>query len=219
MDVQQVLASNHPEAMLERAMPFLELMMEYHCALMEMETKLKILNAEFSLRHNRNPFESIKTRVKNPRSILEKLQRRNLPITIESMEENIFDIAGVRVICSFPDDIYAIAKLLTGQDDVVLVQEKDYIKNPKSNGYRSLHLILEVPIFLKDAKVMKKVEVQFRTIAMDFWASVEHKLKYKKDIDDAPQIIEELRQCADVISGMDFRMQEIRDRIGTDKKE
>ena len=129
------------------------------------------------------------------------------------MEENLFDIAGIRVICSFQDDIYAIAKMLVNQDDIILLKEKDYIKNPKPNGYRSLHLILDIPIFLAEQKKHMKVEVQFRTIAMDFWASLEHKLKYKKNIENPACVSDELRECAEVISEMDKRMQNIRDSI------
>ncbi len=187
--------------------------MECKCALMEVETKLNVLNAEFALKYNRNPFESIKSRIKSPMSIVEKLKRKGYPLTVESMERNLFDIAGIRVICSFVDDIYAIAALLVQQDDITLLEAKDYIKSPKENGYRSLHLILEVPVFLAEKKKPMKVEVQFRTIAMDFWASLEHKLKYKKDISDAKEIFEELQECADIISNMDLRMQEIRNRI------
>ena len=201
------------EELLKTARPFMEMMKEYECALMEVETKLRVLNEEFSLAHNRNPFESIKTRLKSPDSILGKLQRKGLDITIENMENELFDIAGIRVICSFPEDIYTLAELLTRQDDIILVEKKDYIANPKPNGYRSLHLILDIPIFLSTGKKHMKVEVQFRTIAMDFWASLEHKLKYKKDIPNAEYIAEELKKCADVISEMDLRMQDIRSMI------
>lgn len=203
---------------LEQMHPFLELMMEYSCALMEVETKLNALNAEFKLRHSRNPFEAIKSRIKTPASIMEKLERRGHALTVESIEENLFDIAGIRVICSFQDDIYATARLLENQDDIRVLERKDYIKNPKPNGYRSLHLIVEVPIFLSEGKKYRKVEVQFRTIAMDFWASLEHKLKYKKDLDDQTAISEELKQCADGIAALDLRMQDIRDRIGENKE-
>ncbi len=198
---------------LKEARPFNRLMTEYSSAIMEVETKLKVLNAEFSQEYNRNPFESIKTRLKSPESISEKLERRGYPFTVESIQENLTDVAGVRVICSFPDDIYRLADLLTGQDDIILMRRKDYIKNPKTNGYRSLHLILSVPIFLSNEKKYMNVEVQFRTIAMDFWASLEHKLKYKRDINDAGEIVEQLRVCADSIEVLDYQMQEIRNKI------
>ncbi|NCC16478.1 MAG: GTP pyrophosphokinase family protein [Clostridia bacterium] len=213
LDYEEKMMPGHSEIILKEAKPFMELMMECRCALMEVETKLNVLNEEFALKYNRNPFESIKSRIKKPMSIVEKLKRKGFPLTVESMEENLFDIAGIRVICSFVDDIYAIAALLVQQDDISLLEAKDYIKNPKGNGYRSLHLLLEVPVFLAEEKKLMKVEVQFRTIAMDFWASLEHKLKYKKNISDAEVIFEELKECADIISNMDLRMQDIRNRI------
>lgn len=208
-----IFEMEHPEIILRQAYPFMELMMEYQCALMEVETKLNVLNEEFASKYKRNPFESIKSRIKEPLSIINKMKRKNLELSVESMEQNLFDIAGIRVICSFCDDIYTIAELLTRQDDIILVETKDYIKNPKPNGYRSLHLILDIPIFLSSGKKHMKVEVQFRTIAMDFWASLEHKLKYKKDIDHSEEIAAELKECADVIASMDCRMQEIRNKI------
>lgn len=192
---------------------FNRLMLEYRSVMMEVETRLKVLNAEFSQEYNRNPFESIKSRLKSPESIYEKLERRGFPVTVESIRENLTDVAGLRVICSFPDDIYRLARLLIQQDDIILVSKKDYIKNPKINGYRSLHLILSVPIFLPDGKKYMNVEVQFRTIAMDFWASVEHKLKYKKNVADTGEIEEQLKRCADSIEALDYQMQEIRDKI------
>ncbi|TGY91079.1 response regulator [Petralouisia muris] len=201
------------EEQLRKAKPFSKLMMEYRAAIMEVETKLKVLNEEFSQEYNRNPFESIKSRLKSPSSIFEKLARKGFPVTVESIRENLNDVAGVRVICSFPDDIYRLAQLFTSQDDIYLVREKDYIKAPKPNGYRSLHLILNVPIFLSDKKEYMKVELQFRTIAMDFWASLEHKLKYKKDVDDTDEIVGRLKACADSIEALDYQMQEIRNQI------
>lgn len=203
---------------LEKMHSFLELMMQYKCALMEVETKLNVLNAEFMLRYSRNPFETIKSRIKSPASIIEKLERRGFALTVENIEENLFDIAGIRVICSFVDDIYATAKLLETQDDIRVLEKKDYIMNPKPNGYRSLHLIVEIPIFLSEEKKYRKVEVQFRTIAMDFWASLEHKLKYKKNLDHQAEISAELKECADSIAALDLRMQDIRDRIGEGKE-
>ncbi len=198
---------------LREAHPFNKLMMEYSSAIVEVETKLKVLNAEFSQEYNRNPFESIKSRLKSPESIYEKLERKGFPVTVESIRENLTDVAGLRVICSFPDDIYRLAELFIQQDDIILLRRKDYIKNPKSNGYRSLHLILNVPIFLSSGKKYMKVEVQFRTIAMDFWASLEHKLKYKKDVDNTDEIVEQLRICAESIEALDYQMQEIRNKI------
>lgn len=192
---------------------FNHLMMQYSSAIMVVEAKLKVLYAEFSQEYNRNPFESIKSRLKSPESIYEKLERKGFPITVESIEENLTDVAGVRVICSFPDDIYRLAELVVRPDDIILVQKKDYIKNPKPNGYRSLHLILDVPIFLSREKKYIKVEMQFRTIAMDFWASLEHKLRYKKDVEKTEEIERQLKVCADAIDVLDYQMLQIRNKI------
>lgn len=193
--------------------PFNRLMMEYRSAIMEVETRLKVLNEEFSQVYNRNPFESIKSRLKTPTSIYEKMALKGYPVTVESIREHLADVAGLRVICSFPDDIYRLAELLTRQDDFILLCKKDYIRNPKENGYRSLHLILDVPIFLSNEKKYVKTEVQFRTIAMDFWASLEHKLKYKKDVDNTEEIEGQLKACADSIEILDYQMQDIRNKI------
>ena len=179
---------------------FRQMMMMYSCAIKEIKTKLQVLNDELSIKRQRNPIEFIKTRVKQPDSIASKLRRKGYPVTVQSVFENLSDVAGVRVICAFIDDIYKVADMLTAQDDIELIKRKDYIKNPKMNGYRSLHLIIEVPVFFSDHKEQIRVEVQIRTIAMDFWASLEHQLKYKKDIDDAESIMYELRACADVIN-------------------
>lgn len=195
--------------------PFRRLMSFYRCAMMEIETKFKVLNEEMSLENERNPIESIKTRIKSTDSLVRKMNKKQIPLSIEELEKNIFDVAGVRVICSFPEDIYYLEECLLKQDDIRLVERKDYIKNPKPSGYRSLHLIVEVPIFLQNEKRPMKVEVQLRTIAMDFWASLEHKLRYKKNID--PTILEELQdellQCAEESAKLDARMQRIREKI------
>ena len=198
---------------LKQAKPFNKLMMQYRSAIMEVETKLKVLNDEFTLTYNRNPFESVKSRLKTPESIYDKLRRKGYPITVKNIEKYLSDVAGVRVICSFPDDIYRLAELFARQDDIILLKEKDYIKNPKENGYRSLHLILNIPMFLSKGKKYMKVEVQFRTIAMDFWASLEHKLKYKQNLENADEIVTQLKACADSIEVLDYQMQEIRDKI------
>ena len=203
--------------MLETGKRYMEMMNKYRCAIMEVETKLKVLNTEFSLQYDRNPFESIKSRLKSPVSIMEMLRRKGLPINEEvleqQIEENLFDVAGLRVICAFQEDIYALSDLLVHQDDIQLLRTKDYIKNPKPNGYRSLHQILEIPVFLKEGKTFAKVEVQFRTIAMDFWASVDHKLRYKKNVTNEEEIMEKLRICADSITAIDEEMQKIRNMI------
>lgn len=198
---------------LRESEPFNRLMMEYRSAIMEVETRLKVLNEEFSQVYNRNPFESIKSRLKTPTSIYEKMALKGYPVTVESIREHLTDVAGLRVICSFPDDIYRLADLLIKQDDFILLRKKDYIRHPKDNGYRSLHLILDVPIFLSNEKKYVKAEVQFRTIAMDFWASLEHKLKYKKDVEDTEEIVGQLRACADSIEILDYQMQDIRNKI------
>ena len=213
---------NRPEYTLSRehliqfetmAVQFRDLMMEYECAMLEVQTKLEVLNKELSLLHCRNPFESIKSRLKSPESIFGKLDRNGLAYSVENIERCLNDIAGIRVICSFTEDIYMLVDCLVAQDDIILVKKKDYIANPKPNGYRSLHVILDIPIFLTNEKKHMRVEVQFRTIAMDFWASLEHKLKYKKNIKNAESISEELRYCSDIISQLDRRMEQIRKRI------
>ncbi len=193
----------------EYAHRFEELMMIYQCAIREVTTKLEVLSQEMSVRYKRNPIETIKYRIKKPQSIAEKLLRNNLPITLEAVSDNLNDVAGVRVICSFIDDIYAVANMLTKQDDINLIAVKDYIKKPKANGYRSYHLIIEIPVFFSDKKQPVRVEVQIRTIAMDFWASLEHHVKYKKDVKDSEEIANQLKNCADVIAQTDERMQEI----------
>ena len=195
---------------------FVRLMTYYRCAIMEIQTKLNVLNAEFSLQYDRNPFESIESRLKKPESIVEKMLRRGIPLTVEDMELEMTDIAGIRVICSFQEDLYSLAALLVEQDDVLLISRKDYIKNPKPNGYRSLHLLIDIPIFLSQGKRHMRVEVQFRTIAMDFWASVDHKLKYKKTIRDSERVVGKLKICADTLAKMDEEMEEIRRTIDAD---
>ena len=194
------------------------LMSCYRCAILEVETKFRVLNEQFSLQHERNPIESIKSRLKSMESIQEKLQRKGYPLNVESMQENLKDVAGIRVICSFIDDIYMLADCLVHQDDITLLEEKDYIKRPKENGYRSLHLIVEIPIFLQQEKKSMKVEVQLRTIAMEFWANLEHRLRYKKNLEPevAQKTSRELQECAQVSAMLDEKMQSIRDIIEGD---
>ena len=196
----------------EDNLTFNKLMAYYKCALMEIETKFNVLNEEYSLQYDRNPISSIKTRLKSPVSIKEKLARHDYPMTTKSIEENLNDVAGIRVICSFPEDVYALANALLRQDDIVLVKKKDYIKNPKENGYRSLHLIVAVPIFLSCEKRIMHVEIQLRTIAMDFWASLEHQLRYKKDTEFTKDMMKELYECAKASADLDMRMDELRKR-------
>lgn len=190
-------------------MRYKELMAYYRCAMMEVETKFRVLSENFSLEDDRNPIEAIKTRMKSPESISNKLQSRSLPLTIESIEENLNDVAGVRVICGFPGDIYRLAEAFLSQDDVTLIEKKDYIDNPKRNGYRSLHLIVSVPIYLHDEKRHMRVEVQFRTIAMDWWASLEHQIRYKKDVSVTNEHAKELRDCAEQAALLDYRMEQL----------
>ena len=192
---------------------FKMLMTYYECAILEVKTKLDVLNKEFSANTMRNPIASIKTRIKSPDSIYEKLDRKNLDKTLESVQNNLDDVAGIRIICSFLDDIYSIADMLTSQDDVKELTRKDYIKNPKKNGYRSLHLVIEIPIFLSNEKKGVKVEVQIRTIAMDFWASLEHQIHYKKFEISNVESIKQLTDCADTIYETDIRMLNIRQNL------
>jgi len=217
---QSLLSDEFLNFMQQNKKPFDLLMSYYECAIMEIETKFRVLNHELSLEYDNNPIESIKTRVKSYDSILKKIRRKNIPLNLQAIEENLKDIAGVRVICSFPDDIYKLAESFLKQDDITLIERKDYIKNPKPSGYRSLHLIVQVPIFLQNEKKMVNVEVQFRTIAMDFWASLDHKMRYKKELSDEEVEIlqEELYDCARQSAVLDERMQGIRDRI-TKKQE
>ena len=202
------------EQMQAYTIPYRELMAYYQCAMMEVETKFRVLNEEMSLKYDRNPIETIKTRLKSVDSIADKLIDRGLPLTVGSIESNIFDVAGIRVICGFPADIFALADAFLKQDDITLVEKKDYIRDPKPNGYRSLHLIVETPIFLYNQKKLMKVEVQFRTISMDWWASLEHKIRYKKDIEVPQDITKELLECAETAAALDRRMEQIQKAIG-----
>lgn len=194
-----------------------KLMAYYRCAIMEVETKFNVLNEEFSLRYDRNPINGIKSRLKRLESIKEKLERRELPFRIDTIEEHIHDVAGVRVICSFVDDVYLLADALLKQDDITLIEKKDYIANPKPNGYRSLHLIVTVPIFLEHEKRLMQVEIQLRTIAMDFWASLEHQLCYKKDFEFTDDMAKELSDCAELSSQLDARMDKLRELVEADR--
>lgn len=198
---------------IEQGQQFQELVMMYNCAIREVRTKLEVLNDELSIRHQRNPIEFITSRIKKPRSIIEKLHRYGAPLTVEAIEERLSDVAGIRVICPFIDDIYDVADMLLKQDDITLIRKKDYIQNPKPNGYRSLHLIIEIPVFFSEQKRPMRVEVQIRTIAMDFWSSVDHQLKYKKDVENPEEISAELKACADVIAQTDAKMLAIKNKI------
>lgn len=182
----RLAGSDEFAAMLERSFgPFRRLMTYYECAMMEVETKFRVLDADIQACSNdRNPIESIKSRLKSTDSLAKKLARKGFPMSVDSIEQNIYDVAGVRVVCTFPEDMFSLAESLLSQDDVRLIERRDYVASPKPSGYRSLHLIIEVPIFLEREKRSVKVEVQLRTISMNFWASLEHQLRYKKDLPD-----------------------------------
>lgn len=199
----------------EQSRPFRELMSYYRCALMEVETKFRVLNEELSLEGEANPIDAIESRLKTPESILEKVDRKGIEFSVEAIEENIDDIAGIRVICSFESDVYLIAESLLRQTDVQLIERIDYIANPKPSGYRSLHLVIAIPIFLYDEKKIMKVEVQLRTMAMDMWASLEHKIAYKKTQPSDPEAMRNnLLECAELSARIDKLMSEARSMAG-----
>ena len=195
---------------------FHKLMAYYRCAMMEIETKFNVLNEEFSLQYDRNPISNIKTRLKSPESMREKLKKKGFPLSVEAIEARIHDVAGVRVVCAFPEDVYMLAEALLAQDDITLIEKKDYIQNPKENGYRSLHLIVTVPIFLAKEKRMMQVEIQLRTIAMDFWASLEHQLRYKRECLFSEEMAAELKYCATLSAELDVRMDKLRSYVQDD---
>lgn len=200
---------------MQESQAFQEMIMMYGCAIREVRTKAEVLNDEMSVRYHRNPISSISSRVKKPESITQKLYKKGLPFTVEAIMANLSDVAGVRIICEFIDDIYTIAAMLAMQDDLKLITIKDYIKYPKPNGYRSYHMIVEIPVFFSKGKTPMRVEIQIRTIAMDFWASLDHELKYKKNINeqDEAMIASELSACAERIAETDMIMQQIRMKL------
>ena len=189
------------------------IMFLYNAALKEVETKLEILNDEFQHVHQYNPIEHIKTRIKTPESIVKKLRRYGYETSVENMIKYINDIAGVRLICSFTSDIYRLASMIGNQSDLKVLSIKDYIKNPKESGYKSFHMLLAVPVFLSVKVVEAKVEVQIRTIAMDFWASLEHKIYYKFEGNAPAYISEDLKVCADMVSELDDKMLSLNEAI------
>lgn len=213
----QWLNAVSPEDFIRNNKTFNMLMMKYRCAIREIQTKLEVLNDEFSVANQRNPISSIKSRIKTPASIYEKLKRKNFPFTEESIVKNLDDVAGIRMICPFIGDIYTMADLIGSQDDLTVLKVKDYIQNPKDNGYRSYHMIVEVPVFFSEGKTPMKAELQIRTIGMDFWASLDHQLHYKKDYgdQDISSIERELRRCAETVNITDRHMEEIKAIIGT----
>ena len=188
-------------------------MMRYHCAILEMRTKLEVLSRDMTVRYRRNPIEFIESRLKKPSSIARKLQKLGHEVTVENMRRHLSDIAGIRVLCAYIDDIYEIARMLAQQKDIKIVTVKDYIKQPKDNGYRSYHMIVEIPVYFSDEVRPVRCEIQIRTIAMDFWATLDHDMQYKKQVEDAEQIMQELKECADEIHQIDEKMMRLRERI------
>ena len=198
-----------PQRFIKNAAKFNDLMMMYRCAIREVQTKLEVLDDEFSVEYKRNPISFIKTRIKKPESIYRKLQKLGYDFTAENIQEQLNDVAGVRVVCAFIDDIYTVANLIAGQDDIKVIKIKDYIKNPKPNGYRSYHMIVEIPVFFSKGKTPMRVELQIRTNGMDFWATLEHQLRYKKSRIFTEEMQQELKKCADIMADADDKMQNL----------
>ena len=201
------------EHLFQDAAYYQKAMMRYHCAILEMRTKLDVLSKDLAIRYRRNPIEFIESRLKKPSSIASKLRRNGYDVTVDSMISNLSDIAGIRVLCAYIDDIYEIARMLARQQDVRIINVKDYIKHPKDNGYRSYHMIVEIPVCFSDEVRPVRCEIQIRTIAMDFWATLDHDMQYKKEVEDAEEIMRELRECADIIHNTDEKMMRLRERI------
>ena len=202
-----------PEHLFKNEALYQEMMMRYHCAILEMRTKLEVLSRDMVVRYRRNPIEFIESRLKKPTSIARKLRRNGSEVTVENMVEQVSDIAGIRVLCAYIDDIYEIARMLARQKDLRIINVKDYIKNPKENGYRSYHMIVEIPVYFSDQVRPVRCEIQIRTIAMDFWATLDHDMQYKKEVRDADEIMMELKKCADIIHATDEKMMRLRERI------
>ena len=201
------------EHLFEKEAHYQETMVRYHCAILEMRTKLEVLSKDLAVRYRRNPIEFIESRLKKPSSIARKLRKAGHDVTVENMMEYVSDIAGIRVLCAYIDDIYEIARMLARQQDVRIINVKDYIKHPKDNGYRSYHMIVEIPVYFSDEVRPVRCEIQIRTIAMDFWATLDHDMQYKKEVEDAEQIMQELRECAEIIHQTDEKMMRLRERI------
>ena len=203
--VQQLIPADSQQKIMEQLYQFMELEHLYESAIREVKTKLEILDSEFKTKYDHNPIHHLEDRVKSPQSILEKLNRKGIPFSCENAKTELNDIAGVRVVCNYIDDIYTVADMLTAQDDVKLIRRKDYIPN----GYRSLHLVIETPVYLSETKELVHVEVQIRTIAMNFWATLEHDLKYKTDSVVSADLAAKLKDCAETIAATDQQMQDI----------
>ena len=211
--IEMDIIPSDPEHLFEQEALYQEAMMRYHCAILEMRTKLEVLSKDLAVRYRRNPIEFIESRLKKPSSIARKLRRNGSEITVENMIAQVSDIAGIRVLCAYIDDIYEIARMLARQQDVQIITVKDYIKQPKDNGYRSYHMIVEIPVYFSDKVRPVRCEIQIRTIAMDFWATLDHDMQYKKEVEDAEEIMRELRECADIIHSTDEKMMRLRERI------
>ena len=201
------------EQIFEESVRYQEVMVRYHCAILEMRTKLDVLSKDMAVRYRRNPIELIESRLKKPSSIARKLRGDGHAVTIDNMMQYVSDIAGLRVLCAYIDDIYEIARMLARQQDVKIINVKDYIKHPKDNGHRSYHMIVEIPVYFSDEVRPVRCEIQIRTIAMDFWATLDHDMQYKKEVEDAEQIMKELRECAEIIHQTDEKMMRLRERI------
>ena len=211
------LETPDPQLFINNVAKFSDLMMMYRCVIREVQTKLEVLDDEFSVEYKRNPISFIKTRIKKPESIYRKLKKLGYDFTAENIQEHLNDVAGIRVVCAFIDDIYSVANLLANQDDIKVINVKDYIKNPKPNGYRSYHMIVEVPVFFSKGKTPMRAEIQIRTTGMDFWATLEHQLRYKKGIEEMDgydAISDELMRSAQAVIEMDNEMQNIKNMIG-----
>lgn len=211
------LETSNPEQFINNAAKFNELMMMYQCAIREIRTKLEVLDDEFSAEYKRNPISFIKSRIKKPESIYRKLKKLGYDFTAENIQTQLHDVAGIRVVCAFIDDIYTIAELLSNQDDIKVLEIRDYIKNPKPNGYRSYHMIVEIPVFFSKGKTPMLAEIQIRTIGMDFWATLEHQLRYKQGIEEMEGydiVSRELYSCAQKIIDTDNEMLRIKNMIG-----
>lgn len=216
-DTSEAFDILYPERFIKNTDYYNSLMMMYRCAIREIRTKLEVLDDEFSITYKRNPISSIKSRIKTPLSTYNKLQRLGYDFTEQNIREHLNDVAGIRVICSFIDDIYSVAKLLSEQDDITILRIKDYIQNPKPNGYRSYHMIVEIPVFFSKGKTPMRAEIQIRTNGMDFWATLEHQLRYKQNIEEMDgyeEVSDELLNCARAVIDMDNEMQRIKDKIG-----
>ena len=204
---------NENSEIFKMAFKFQEIMMVYESAIKQIETKLEVLNKEYKVTGRRNPIDSVRSRIKSPVSIAEKLEKKGFPVTFQAMTENLSDIAGVRVVCPYISDIYTTKEMLLRQPDITLIEEKDYIENPKPSGYRSLHIVVEIPVYLSNTKHDVKVEIQLRTIAMDFWASLEHELRYKTSSKVPESVRRELFRVAETIAMTDREMEEIANEL------